>query len=102
MAINKTESDQIRKIARAAALELTPELMSEHANDYGKITELFAAMDKIEVCPTKQTDFNKQNYHQLRPDNSSPGIEKENGTTYRYYNEKSGYFTVPKVLNTES
>ena len=91
----------VEKIARTAALELDEEMMLEIVSDLKKIAVLFEAMDKIEICPTKLSDFNKINCEDLRDDNTQDADTKADKCCYRYHDAETGYFTVPEVLNNE-
>ena len=103
MSPKKIDTEAIEQIAASASLELSDAAKTELTSDLGKMIELFIAMDKIEVCPTKKSDVNTTTYQKLR-NNIEPNktIIKTKGPCYTHYNEESGYFVVPKVLNNET
>ena len=103
MSPKKIDTEAIEQIAASASLELSEKAQAELTSDLGKMIELFIAMDKIEVCPTKKTDVNTTTYKALRNHiDPNETIIKTKGPCYTHYNEESGYFVVPKVLNNET
>lgn len=103
MSPKKIDTEAIELISTSASLELSETAKAELTSDLGKMIELFIAMDKIEVCPTKKSDVNTTTYKKLHA-NSEPtaAVNKTNGNCYKYYDDDSGYFVVPKVLNNET
>ena len=89
-------------IAKAASLAFSDEERTELTSSLGKMIELFIAMDKTEVCPTKQSDFNKTTYQCLRETTTAcPATPKQDPKVYPHHDNETGFFVVPKVLNTE-
>ena len=99
--MNKSTIDcaEIDRISKASALELTEQLRERLRSDLSKMDDLFHSMDDIEVCPTKQSDYTDTTCLSLREDKSTESPNKEQGTCYTYYDNETGYFTVPKVIN---
>lgn len=92
---------EIDRIAKASALELTEQLKERLRGDLSKMDELFHSMDDIEVCPRKQTDYRDSACNDLRDDTEQASAKKNKGHCYEHYDESTGYFTVPKVINNE-
>jgi aspartyl/glutamyl-tRNA(Asn/Gln) amidotransferase C subunit len=96
------DEQAIEQIAKTACLELDEKSKIQLIESLGNMVDLFVAMDKIQVCPTKQSDFNQLDYSNILPaDQPCAETKKKAGDSYTYYDEKSGFFTVPKVLNNE-
>lgn len=92
----------IEKLAKTACLELDSGSKIALIESLGNMVDLFRAMDQIEVCPTKQSDFNQLEYPKVFVgDQCSARAPKEKGPSYSYYDDESGFFTVPKVLSNE-
>ena len=90
---------EIDRIAKASALELTEQLRERLRGDLSKMDDLFHSMDDIEVCPTKQSDYTDSACNTLREDIEQASVKKTKGDCYAHYDESTGYFTVPKVIN---
>lgn len=102
--MSKTEINVeiLQGIAQVATIAVPEESQGEISKNLAKVVDLFMAMDKIEVCETKKSDLYEINYNQLRTDQSeNQTIDKSAKTTYRYYDNHSGNFIVPKVIETE-
>lgn len=104
LTMSKTSFDcaHIEKIAKAAAIELTPELKEQLRSDLQRVEDVLHPMAAIEVCPTKKTDFRICNYFDLADDNHTQSSDKHSGSCWQYFDDSTGYFTVPKVLNNDT
>lgn len=104
MSPKNIDTEAIDEIATSASLVFTDDIKkAELTSSLGNMIDLFIKMDKIEVCPTKQSDFNKMTYDCLHiADTPCPPINKQSGQCFTHYDIDSGYFVVPKVINTES
>ena len=102
MSPKNLDNDAIHQIAASASLQFSEAACERLYDSLQNMIQVFAQMDQIEVCPTKQSDFNQTTYHCLRSaDQPVATTPKQKGKTYRYYDDETGYFVVPKVLNTE-
>jgi Asp-tRNA(Asn)/Glu-tRNA(Gln) amidotransferase C subunit len=102
MSQHNIDEQTIEQIAKTACLELNEKSKKQLIESLGNMVDLFVAMDKIQVCPTKQSDFNQLDYNRILPaEQPCAETEKKVGNSYRYYDEETGFFTVPKVLNNE-
>tara|TARA_B100001989_G_C24497553_1_gene443014 strand:- start:463 stop:807 length:345 start_codon:yes stop_codon:yes gene_type:complete len=96
------DNEAIDLIAKSSGLKFTPDENAALTSSLGSMIELFINMDNIEVCPTKQSDFNKTTYQCLRENTETCATTPKNlSSTYPYYDQSTGFFTVPKVLKSE-
>mgnify|MGYP001192400240 CR=1 FL=1 len=102
--MSETEiSEQIlQRIAKIATIIVPNKSQAEMSENLAKVVDLFIAMDKIQVCETKKSDLYEVNYNQLRTDKcENQTTDKSAKGTYCHYDNHSGNFIVPKVIETE-
>ncbi|MEC8882152.1 MAG: hypothetical protein VX737_02570 [Pseudomonadota bacterium] len=102
MAKTEISEEILQGIAKIATIIVPKKSQAEMSKNLTKIVDLFIAMDKIQVCETKKSDLYEVNYNQLRTDKSeNQTTDKSAKATYCHYDDHSGNFIVPKVIETE-
>ena len=102
MAKTEISEEILQGIAKTATIIVPNESQAEMSKNLAKIVDLFIAMDKIQVCETKKSDLYEVNYNQLRTDEcENQTTDKSTKATYCHYDNHSGNFIVPKVIETE-
>ena len=102
--MSKTEISEktLQGIAKIATLIVPNESKEDMSRNLAKVVELFTAMDKIKVCETKKSDLCEIDYNKLRTDTcEKQTTDKNSKSTYCHYDNQSGNFIVPKVIETE-
>lgn len=102
MVKREINSDTINDIAKTAAIRVSDDKQRVMQDNLSKMVDLFVAMDKIKVCETKKSDLCEISNTVLRADVCHNVQEiTASQSTYAYYDNDSGNFIVPKVLETE-
>ena len=102
MANTEISEKVLQGIAKIATIIVPSESQVEMGKNLARIVDLFKAMDKIQVCETKKTDLYEVNYNELRVDScESQTTDKSSKATHCHYDNHSGNFVVPKVIETE-
>lgn len=89
--------DQVRQVARLAALELSETEARALCDDLGSILDHIAALDAVDVRGVEPTSHPVRMVAPLRPDEPRPSLPHEEALAAAPETEHGG-FAVPKVL----
>ena len=93
--------DQVRHVARLAALELDETEARTLCDDLGSILDHMAALDALDVAGVEPTFHPLRDAAPLRADEVRPSLPREQALRAAPASEQGG-FAVPKVLDGDT
>jgi aspartyl-tRNA(Asn)/glutamyl-tRNA(Gln) amidotransferase subunit C len=93
--------EEVRHVARLAALELDDDAAQAMRADLGTILDYIAALDAVDVSGVEATFHPAQRSAPLRPDEVQPSLPRERALAAAPESDAGG-FAVPKVLEGDA